>query len=404
MNASLKWRLTVAILSFTILYFVVVEVPIAQALSFNYADSTWQSLTVKGPDVTKQGNVEAFTVSGMLLGNMTGSVRLKLWLFSSSQVRVLFDDFVLAPGFYLAGSSFIEAYLVTIRSDADNNKYIYASLTAGSSLYNFTLSLVQNPTYAELQTQVALMQANISSLTSQLNSLQNSYSKLETQLASLQLNYNNLQNNYTNLINNSTSEKSLLLAQINALTINNSQLMNQIDALENLTSQLQSRITILEDERETLHNQVQDLQANNTLLQSNLIDAQTNNTALAYQKGNLQSENVNLQNQVNNLTDQRNQLILQSEDLQAKLEALTLNSTNLHSQVNSLNKHILSLQQDLKDSQSENTILHSNNINTSFMLYLAILVAVIFIALAGYALLVLFKGKRKGKNDDAPLF
>lgn len=73
--------------------------PKAKGLALTYNDSVWAALSVTGPDVTRPGNTEIYTISGRTAINMTGSVRIIIWLNSTAQTPVtLLDYYVVTPG------------------------------------------------------------------------------------------------------------------------------------------------------------------------------------------------------------------------------------------------------------------------------------------------------------------
>ena len=241
-----------------------------QALTLNYSDSTWEYLTATGPSVTKAGNTEIYTISGKLSANTSGAVHIKLWLINASQVyKVILDDDALLAGNYLAGSSFAKSYNVNIPADSDNNKYIYATVDAGTRHFtNFTLTLVQNPTYVDLQSQLSQTQTQASNLTAQLSSQENSTGNLQEQISSLQ------------------EEKAALELLLDELEGFNADLQEQADGL-------QTNNTKLETENSNLRIQVGSLQ-NSSSLQTH----QGNSTAMQIAINHLSNQTLTLQAQL----------------------------------------------------------------------------------------------------------
>ncbi len=273
MKQSVKRRLAIYLLATAVLVSLIL-VSSVKALTLNFSDSTWANLTATGPSLTKAGNTEIYTITGRLSANTSGAVHIRLWLMNASQVyKVILDDDALEAGNYLAGSSFAKSYNVIIPADADNNKYIYATVDAGTRhLTNFTLTLVQNPTYTDLQIQLSQSQAQAANLTSQLNNMQNSSSGFQDQLGTLQ------------------DEKAALILELDNLKGNNTELQTQVESL----------------------------QANNTLLEREILDIQTllsgfQNSTSVPQAGNT----AELQSVIGRLSNQTLTLQAQLGDVEA---------------------------------------------------------------------------------------
>ena len=366
----------VAILAVLVLVSIVLA-PSAKALTLSYNDSVWSSLSVTGPDVTRPGNSEIYTVSGRLSLNMTGSVHVTLWLNSTSQVqKTLLNTIVLPSGTYQAGNNFVQSYQVIIPSDAANNKYLYANLDAGASHFtSIILTLVQNPTYSELQTQVVQLQTNVTNLGSQVNNLQTQLdaakansTSLQNQLTSLNSTYKTLLANYNSLVSNSTSDKSALLSQISVLE-------GELNNLNSTNAALQSQLAGL---------------------QSQLNEAQTNSTSLSSQVAILKGNNSALQTQANNLQTDKDSLLNQTASLQNPVSRLQFNSTNLQTMVDNLSNQTSTLHLQVSDLQSKNS-------TTSILMYLATFVAVAFIVATAYIILIVVKRKEK-ITEENPLY
>ncbi|MCJ7762422.1 hypothetical protein MUP38_03070, partial [Candidatus Bathyarchaeota archaeon] len=62
-----------AIVSILVLAFFssLVLAPNTKALNLTYSNAVWTSLTISGPDQTKPGNTETYTISGSLGNNMS---------------------------------------------------------------------------------------------------------------------------------------------------------------------------------------------------------------------------------------------------------------------------------------------------------------------------------------------
>jgi phage shock protein A len=255
--------------------FSVMMAPSARALSLNYSDSTWEYMTATGPSLTKPGNTEIYTVSGKLAANTSGAVHIKLWLYNGSQaLKVLVDDDSLIVGNYLVNSSFAKSYQVTIPADAENNNYIFATVDARTRHFtNFTLTLVQNSSYAELQLQLNQSQTQASNLTTQLSNLQKSNSSLQEQQKNLE------------------ADNNALKAQLDELKGNITYLQSQLDSL-------QANNTALQADNDVAH-----LQLNTT---SSMNEQIANVTELETNVGNLTDQVIDLNLEVNSLQAQIN--------------------------------------------------------------------------------------------------
>ena len=380
-----KKQVLVGILAITVLASLMLA-PSAKAMNITYSNTFFTYLTITGPDQTRPGNTETYTISGSLGSNMSGSVRLRLWLYTNTQtLRILIDTDVLATGNYLAGSFFIKSYPIIIPSDADNNKYVYAQIDAGTSrLTNLTVTLVQNPTYSELQTQVSQLQTQVNNLTTQLSTLQN-------QLNTLQANNTNLQNQVGNL----TIEKAALQLQVNNLQGNNSALQAQLSILNGSSTELQSQLATLQTEKTALQAQVNSLQTEKSSLQAQVNDLQANNTELGSQVVGLQSDKASLQILVNNLDGNNTELLNQTNNLQAQVNNLQLNCTNLQAIVDTFSLQIASLKLQASELESQNS-------TNTILMYLATGVAAAFIAVTGYFLFMVLRKKKT--SEETPLY
>ena len=266
-------KVAVVVMAFAVLSSLAVT-PTA-ALTLTYSDSTWEYLTATGPSLTKAGNTEIYTITGKLSANASGAVHIKLWIINASQIyKVLLDDDALLNGNYLVNSSFAKSYTVVIPADVENNKYIYATVDAGTRHFsNFTISLVQNPVYPDLQSQLAQSQSQASAYAAQVKDLQNQTSLLQSQLdsaqgdnAALQLQVQELEGNKTEL----QTQADGLQANNTRLETENNDLLAQIGILQNSTSlqpqtanvtEYEAVISRLSNQTQTLQTQLTDAQA-----------------------------------------------------------------------------------------------------------------------------------------------
>jgi hypothetical protein len=187
--------------------------PTTRALSLSYTDDVWAYLTVSGPDLTRPGTVESYVVSGKLAVTTTGYVHVTFWLDTSSQAsRVVCEDDAMSLGPSGAGYSFTKIFQVCIPADAVENRYVYAKLdVSGKHFSSFAVSLVQNQTESELQSQIAFLQSQVNNLLSQI-------AKLESDKASLQANGSDLRNQ----INSLASQANGLQSQVDDVRVQSS--------------------------------------------------------------------------------------------------------------------------------------------------------------------------------------
>jgi len=191
--------------------------PTARAFSLNYADDVWAYLTVSGPDLIKPGSVASYVVSGKLAVTMTGYVHVTFWLDTNSQASmVVCEDDAMSPGPSGAGYTFTKVFQVCIPADAIDNHPVYAKLdVSGKHFSSFVVSLVQNQTISELQSQIATLQFQLRNLLSQVASLQ-------SDKASLQANGSDLRNQ----INSLTAQADGLQSQVDDVRVQSSTATN----------------------------------------------------------------------------------------------------------------------------------------------------------------------------------
>ena len=245
--------------------------PASKALNFNFKDNFLSSITVSGnPDVTKPGGIVTANVTGKLvLANQSAIFHIKFYLDTSTQSSLVLVEADLAlPTNNRVGTV---QYAVPIPPEALNNTYLYASVY--DDVRNFTkipVSLIQNPTYTELQSQVSQLQTQVASLNAQLNNIQGNNTGLKSQIntlqsekASLQAQVNDLQAEKVTLqaqVSNLQANNSALQSQVNALQANNTEQLVQISDLQVQVSRLQQNATSLQSIADTLNLQVSSLQ------------------------------------------------------------------------------------------------------------------------------------------------
>jgi predicted nuclease with TOPRIM domain len=350
-------------------------VPDTKALAFNYSDSTFFNnlSTTSSPDVVKPEGVVTVNITGKLAVNQSLIFSVSFYVATASQPSSLIGSTNMVLNSAVAT---VTNYPIIVPSNALNNAYVYATISNGTTTFSkILISLVQNPTYSELQalynqlqTNMTNLKAEVTILQTQLDSANSNSTSLQNQLTNLNSTYRTLLANYTSLVSNSTSDKSALLSQISVLE-------NQLSSLNSTNAALQSQLAGL---------------------QSQLNGAQTNNTSLSSQVAILKGNNSALQTQVNNLQADKDSLLNQTASLQNQVSRLQFNSTNLQTMVDNLSNQTSTLHLQVNDLQSKNS-------TTSILMYLATFVAVAFIVATAYIILIVVK--RKGKETvETPLY
>jgi DNA repair exonuclease SbcCD ATPase subunit len=269
-----------------------------QALTYTYNDYDW-ILDFSGPDVTQPGNMETYTFYAFLVRGGSTSLRitLKVPTASNPSGQIIYEEF-LPYTTYPANYTFTFNYNVTIPSDAINNSYVSANFDTYTRHYlGLLLSLVQYPTYTDLETEIANLQDNITQLQSQITTLQNENTALQDEMA-------DLQDEITSL-NQEIITKNW---QIGNYT-------NQIARLNSQISTLQAQKADLEDQVDDLTNQVSELTSNKTALTAEILTLQQSITNLNSQITTLNSEKSTLTTQVNTLITEKNTLTSQVNTL-----------------------------------------------------------------------------------------
>lgn len=233
------------------------SIPTTKALNLTYNDGT-TNLTITGPDVTRGGITESYTVSGQLLIHAQTRIHITLSLDTSSQLsKVILEDDTMPNGTYDAGFTFTKPYHVFIPTDAKNNTYIYAKIETLSMNFSSGVSLIQYPTYNDLRYQIA-------SLQSQVNNLQTNKTGLQAQVDTLQRDKANLQAQVTSLQTDKAilqSQISNLQVQVGSLQMNNTNLTTQVtnfqaqvNSLQTDKANLQTQINAFQSELATTNN------------------------------------------------------------------------------------------------------------------------------------------------------
>jgi len=152
----------------------------AEAFRLWFSDDVWFELSVEGPSLTKPGNTETYTVSGTLWGvgyakdpKTTTKVHIKFWVVTYSQAyKVLLEEDALPYGTYPAGHNFTKTYQISIPTDAVNNGIVWAKLdTSTTNFSDFCVSLIQDPTYSELESQIKNLQYQLENIRTAVTSL-----------------------------------------------------------------------------------------------------------------------------------------------------------------------------------------------------------------------------------------
>jgi hypothetical protein len=157
--------------------------PSVQALSFNCGDNFVNYVTVSGSlDLAKPGDTVIVNVSGKLAFNVTSqadtfNIKFFVDTLTEPQKTVTEGDLVLP-----ADSSIGTAqYSIAIPTDVINNTYLYMSMNDGIRTYaQISITLIQNPTYPDLQFQVQNLQSTNNALQSINNNLRSSNNSLTT--------------------------------------------------------------------------------------------------------------------------------------------------------------------------------------------------------------------------------
>jgi hypothetical protein len=140
--------------------------PQAQALKFNFSDDSLSYLVVSGtPDTSKPGDTVSVSVSGKLAVETNESIlaHVKFYVDAISEPKKLISEGgLLLPANTDEGAA---QYSVAIPSNVINGTYLYMSITVGVKTFPIIyVSLVQNPAYSELQSQLRTLQAQKSDL------------------------------------------------------------------------------------------------------------------------------------------------------------------------------------------------------------------------------------------------
>jgi preprotein translocase subunit SecG len=147
--------------------------PSARALAFNATDASLSYIVVSGnPDVAKPGETVSVSVTGKLaiISNVSDTLHITIYVDSLTQPSQVISegDLVLS-----ADATERTAHIsVAIPTDVINNTYLYMSLTDNSRTYSkISLSLIQNPTYFDLQVQNSNLQTRNNELESSSGTL-----------------------------------------------------------------------------------------------------------------------------------------------------------------------------------------------------------------------------------------
>jgi len=223
MNLNKK-QLIVSALAISVLASLVLA-PSAKALSFNYSDSFLSYLTVSGsPDVTKPGSITTANVTGKLVAaNQSAIFHITFYMDTVTQPStVLVEADIALPINNGVGTV---QYAVPIPLDALNNTYLYANISDNTRFFSkIPISLIQNPTYTELQSQASSLTAQLNSLQAQLSILQVNNADLQSQVTELHRQVNTLQLNSTNLqtiVDNFSAQITSLKSQVKELQSQN---------------------------------------------------------------------------------------------------------------------------------------------------------------------------------------
>lgn len=138
----------------------------AKSLILDFNDENWSDLKVSGPDLVKPGETQSYLVSGTLGRVGLESIHVKFWLDTSSQTqKVVLEADPLVSGIYNTGYELNATYQIFIPTDAINNSYMHVKLDTATKHFYSAVSLVQKPTYVEIQSQNSNLQSQLNSIT-----------------------------------------------------------------------------------------------------------------------------------------------------------------------------------------------------------------------------------------------
>jgi len=132
--------------------------PSAQALKFNSSDFTLNYLIVTGtPDLAKPGDTISISVAGKLAmpTNVTEIFQITFYVDTVTQpAKTITNGNLVLPEDATEGTAH---FSIAIPSDTLNNTYLYMTISDGSRTYSkISITLIQNPTYFELEVQPIL--------------------------------------------------------------------------------------------------------------------------------------------------------------------------------------------------------------------------------------------------------
>ncbi len=339
---------------------VLVIQPSAQALSYSYNDGVWQYIIVSGPDTVKQGTTYLFNFTMKQVGFALVGVTVRFIVNTGAEL----PSIIMPNPFTVTNNTNVFVPIpVQVPADALNNTYLNVTIDAGNQHFsNLQISLVQNPTYQELQQQLISLLNQQTNLTSQINNLQAQLtaalannSALQNQLNALQINGSALQ-----------SQIASLQAQVNNLQSTNGQLQSQVTSLQTTNDGLRSA-------NNDLQSQVSNLNSSNAVLQNQIDDLNSSNIALQTQINWLQMNNTGLQTQLNTQVTQ--------------ITRITSENSQLQSQLADDSSQIAALQTQVSQLQADNG-------NATTLMLLAALVAAIFVATTAYIIIFMIRKSR----------
>ncbi len=137
-----------------------------KAFNWNYYDGIWD-IRVFAPDVIKPGKTENFTVYVMLHQARNDTLHLRLYLNTTTQTNwVIFEGDILPYTQHPLGYYLTWVRNITIPVNAVNNGYIRARLETIDKYFNaMIVSVVQEPPYSTLQSQVTTLSLQIANYT-----------------------------------------------------------------------------------------------------------------------------------------------------------------------------------------------------------------------------------------------
>ena len=143
------------IIAVTAFLISLLSVPSTQALNFSSSDNSLNYLIVTGtPDLAKPGDTISVIITGKLAvaSNASDTFQITFIVDTASQpAKTITNGNLVLPGDATEATS---SFSIAIPTDTITNTYLYMTMRDDSRTYSkIPITLIQNPTYLELQTQ-----------------------------------------------------------------------------------------------------------------------------------------------------------------------------------------------------------------------------------------------------------